>query len=182
MGLVRPLQPWDILSIYCNNQLKKVYKVLAKTSKGGTLHPPSDVYVRSFLSFHTLIKLCYTKALEWSKLLPSPEAKSTMEIMTPTSFTVSCQYPPWSKPTTAASIAAPRMSDRLCHVRVCLFHQQLRAPLLILARAGSLHLSLIKLLPFMNPSCSDSTLHLSVTSTFPEPLLYVSSVLGTRGI
>ena len=27
--------------------------------------------------FHTLIKLCYTKALEWSSLLPGPEAKSS---------------------------------------------------------------------------------------------------------
>ena len=49
VGLVRSLQLWDILLIYCNNQLKKVYHSLAKTSEGGTLRPPSDVYVRSFL-------------------------------------------------------------------------------------------------------------------------------------
>ena len=47
--------------------LKKVYKVLIKLAGvgGGVLHPPSDVYVRSFsLHFPTFIKLCYTKALE----------------------------------------------------------------------------------------------------------------------
>ena len=30
--------------------------------------------------FLTLIKLCYTKALEWSRLVPGPEAKSSSEI------------------------------------------------------------------------------------------------------
>ena len=41
-----------------------MYNSLANSNREGgwaTLHPPSDVYVRSFLSrFHTLIKLCYT--------------------------------------------------------------------------------------------------------------------------
>ena len=61
MGLIKVLQPWDILLIYCNNQLKK-YNSLAKTSEGLTLHLPSDVYVRSFLCpFLYLIELCYTK-------------------------------------------------------------------------------------------------------------------------
>ena len=65
VGLVRYLQPWDILLIYCNNQFQKVYSSLAKTSKGGTLCPHPDVYVKSFLCpFFILIKLCYTKALE----------------------------------------------------------------------------------------------------------------------
>ena len=32
------------------------------------------------ISFFTLIKLCYTKVLEWSSLVPSPEAKSSSEI------------------------------------------------------------------------------------------------------
>ena len=45
--------------------LVKVYKALIRLVKGGSLCPPSDVYVRSFLCpFFTLIKLCYTKALE----------------------------------------------------------------------------------------------------------------------
>ena len=29
VGLVRYLQPWDILLIYCNNQFQKVYSFLA---------------------------------------------------------------------------------------------------------------------------------------------------------
>ena len=40
--------------------------------------------------FHALIKLCYTKAVEWWNLVPSSKAiSSTSEIMNPTSFTVS---------------------------------------------------------------------------------------------
>ena len=38
----------------------------------------------------TLIKLCYTKALAWSSLVPVPKAKSSSsEIMNPTPFTIS---------------------------------------------------------------------------------------------
>ena len=92
VGLVRSLQPWDILLINCNNQFKKVYNSLANTSKGGTTRPPSDVYARSFLSpFSYFNKTLHTKALEWSNLVPGPEAKSSSEIKSPTSFTVS--YP-----------------------------------------------------------------------------------------
>ena len=43
-------------------------------------------------SFHTLIKLCYTKALEWSSQVPGPEAKSSSEITNLTLFTVSYHY------------------------------------------------------------------------------------------
>ena len=57
----------------------------------GTLCSPSDVCVRSFLSSFILIKLCYTKALEWSSLVPGSETKSSLEIMNPTPFTVSYQ-------------------------------------------------------------------------------------------
>ena len=42
-------------------------------------------------SFYALIKLCYTKALEWSSLVPGPEVKSSLEIRNPTPFTVSCR-------------------------------------------------------------------------------------------
>ena len=55
MGLVRPLQPWDILLIYHNNQKKKSYKsyksynFLTNTSERDTLLPPSYIYVRRFL-------------------------------------------------------------------------------------------------------------------------------------
>ena len=41
--------------------------------------------------FHTLIKLCYTKALECSRLVPGPEAKSSSDIKNPTPFTRSYQ-------------------------------------------------------------------------------------------
>ena len=58
---------------------------------GGILCSPSDVYVRSFLSLFTLIKLCYTKAPKWSSLVPDPEAKSSSDIKNPTPFTVSYQ-------------------------------------------------------------------------------------------
>ena len=93
VGLVRSLQPWDILLIYCNNQLKKYRTPFSKTSEWGTLCPPSDIYVRSFLClFSYLIKLCCTKALEWSSLVPVPKAKSS-EIMNPTLFTLSYHDP-----------------------------------------------------------------------------------------
>ena len=59
---------------------------------GGTLRPPSDVCGSSFpCPSHTLIKLCYTKALERSSLVPGPEAKSSSEVANPTLFTVSYQ-------------------------------------------------------------------------------------------
>ena len=100
MDLVRSLQPWDILLffwdillIYCNNQLKKVYSSLAEPSEGGTLHPPFWCLCQKLpVCFHAWIKPCYTKALEWSSLVPRPEAKSSfLEIMNMTPFTVSCQ-------------------------------------------------------------------------------------------
>ena len=43
--------------------------------------------------FYTLIKLCYTKSLEWSSLVPGPKAKSSpSEITNPTLFTISYQF------------------------------------------------------------------------------------------
>ena len=81
------------LSYLINSFLTDI-KQLAKTSKGGTLHPPSDVCVRSFLCpLSTLIQLCYTKALEWSSLVPGPEAKSSFSLISNlTLFTVSYHY------------------------------------------------------------------------------------------
>ena len=49
MGLVRALQPWDLLLTYCNKQLRNYIAPLLRTARGGILHPPSDVYIRSFL-------------------------------------------------------------------------------------------------------------------------------------
>ena len=54
-------------------------------------HSPSPFWClcqKLSLSFFTLIKLCYTKALEWSSLVPDPKAKSS-EITNLISFTVS---------------------------------------------------------------------------------------------
>ena len=59
VGLLRSLQPPDILLIYW-----KDYNSTANTSKRVLFLPSSDAYVRSFLYLlYTLIKLCYTKAL-----------------------------------------------------------------------------------------------------------------------
>ena len=59
----------------------KVCNSHAQTSEGGIIHPPSDVYSEAFsVPFYTLIKLCYTKALEGSILFPGPKAKSFLEI------------------------------------------------------------------------------------------------------
>ena len=59
VGLMRSLQPPDILLIYW-----RVYNSIVNTSKGVLFLPPSDAYVRGFLYlFYTLIKLYYTNAL-----------------------------------------------------------------------------------------------------------------------
>ena len=91
-GLVRSLQPWDIILIYFNNELKKYITPLLTLARGHS-PPPSDVYLRSILCpFFTLIKLCYAKALERSSLVPGPKAKSySSEITDPTPFTMSYQ-------------------------------------------------------------------------------------------
>ena len=59
VGLVRSLQPPDILWIYW-----RVYNFIANTNKRVLFLSHSDAYVRSFLYLlYTLIKLYYTKAL-----------------------------------------------------------------------------------------------------------------------
>ena len=59
VGLVRSLQPPDMLLIYW-----RAYNSIVNTSKQVLFLPPSDAYVRSFLYLlYTLIKLYYTKAL-----------------------------------------------------------------------------------------------------------------------
>ena len=59
VGLVRSLQPPDILLIYW-----RAYNSIVNTSKEALFLPPSDAYVRSFLYLlYILIKLYYTKAL-----------------------------------------------------------------------------------------------------------------------
>ena len=96
MGLVRPLQPWDILLIYHNNQKKKVIKVITPllTLVRGTLSFPIWYLCQKVsLPLSTLRKLCYTKALEWSSLVPGPEVKSSsLEIKNLTLFNISNHY------------------------------------------------------------------------------------------
>ena len=68
VGLVRSLQPPDILLIYW-----RVYNFVANTNKRALFLPPSDAYVRSFLYLlYTLIKLYYTKALSDQALSVAP--------------------------------------------------------------------------------------------------------------
>ena len=90
VNLVRPLQPWDILLIYCNSQLKNYITLLLRLVMGALsvslLMSMSETFS---VPFYTLIKLCYTKALEWSSLVPGPKAKSSSEIMNLTLFTIS---------------------------------------------------------------------------------------------
>ena len=51
---------WGAIAFSEKQYIEKIYSPLAKTSKGGTLRPPSNVYVRNFLCpFFTVIKLCY---------------------------------------------------------------------------------------------------------------------------
>ena len=72
----------------CNN--KKYITPLLTLSRGALLMSVSEVFS---VPFHTWIKLCYTKALEWSILFPGPEAKSSaLEIKNSTPSTVSNQY------------------------------------------------------------------------------------------
>ena len=56
----------------------------------GVLSVPLLMLMSEALSvpFYTLIKLCYTKALEGSRVVPIPKAKSSSEIMNLTPFTI----------------------------------------------------------------------------------------------
>ena len=77
MGLVRSLQTWAILLIYCNNQFKKYITPLLTLARRARSIPLLMSLSEAFsVSFYTLIKLCYTKALEWSSLVPRPKVKS----------------------------------------------------------------------------------------------------------
>ena len=93
MGLVRSLQLWDILLIYCNNRFKK-YITPFLTVGGGTLCSPSDVYVRSFLCpFSYLNKTLLHKSSWVINLVPGSKAKSSSEItnLKAIKFTISYQ-------------------------------------------------------------------------------------------
>ena len=66
VGLVRPLQPPDILWIHW-----RVYNFIANTNKQVLFLPPSDAYVRSFL--YLLYTFNYTKALSDQALSLAPD-------------------------------------------------------------------------------------------------------------
>ena len=69
VGLVRSLQPPDILWIYW-----RVYNFIANTNKRALFLPPSDAYVRSFLYLlYTLITLYSTKSLNDQALSLAPD-------------------------------------------------------------------------------------------------------------
>ena len=54
--------------------LKKVYKALKRLARGALCLPLLMSMSESFsVPFYTLIKLCYTEALEWSSLVPGGE-------------------------------------------------------------------------------------------------------------
>ena len=77
MGLVRSLQPWNILLIYCNNQLKKYITPFSKTSEGATLLPPSDVMSEAFfVPFH-----CHKTLLHKSSWVIKPGPWSQSQII-----------------------------------------------------------------------------------------------------
>ena len=79
VGLVRSLQPPDILWIHW-----RVYNSIANTSKGGTLLPPSDAYVGSFLYLlYTLIKLYDTHTHTHTKETQEPSKKYSWLSTTP---------------------------------------------------------------------------------------------------
>ena len=68
-------------------------KQLAKTS-GGALSVPLLMSMSEAFAvpYNTLIKLCYTKALEWSSLVPGPKVKSSsLEITNLTPFSINYQ-------------------------------------------------------------------------------------------
>ena len=90
MGLVKWLQPWDILLIYCNNQLKKYIAPLLRLERGALSAPTLMSMLEAFSVFFHRNKTCVTQELWVIKPAPDPEAKlSSSEIMNPTSITVS---------------------------------------------------------------------------------------------
>ena len=81
---------------YLINSFLTDIKQLAKTSGvevgwGVALSVPLLMSMSEDFSvpFYTLIKLCYTKALEWSRLVPGPQVKPSSEITNRTPFTIS---------------------------------------------------------------------------------------------
>ena len=79
--------------IYCNNQFKKYRVSFLRLAKGAFSVPLLMSMSEAFsVPFYTLIKFCYTKALERSSLVSGPKAKSSsLEITNLTLFRISSQ-------------------------------------------------------------------------------------------
>ena len=76
VGLVRSLQPPDILLIHCNNNWR-VYNSIANTSKGVLFLPPSDVCQKLSLCLLYFNKTQLHKSSEWSSLVSGPRLNSS---------------------------------------------------------------------------------------------------------
>ena len=70
VGLVKILKPWDILLIYCNYWFKKYIAPLLRLARVALSTPFWCLHQKLLCPFFTLIKLCYTNALEPSTLVP----------------------------------------------------------------------------------------------------------------
>ena len=84
---------WTQLSDWTEMNNSSKYIIPSLTLTKGALSVPLLMSMSEAFSdpFLTLIKLCYTKALEWSSLVPGPQAKSSSDIMNSTLFSISYQ-------------------------------------------------------------------------------------------
>ena len=92
MGLERYLQTWEILLIYCNSQLKKLIAPLLRLVRGSLSSPFWCLCQKHSLSLFIVINLLPHKSPEWPRLVSHSKTISSLEIINPTSFTVSYQY------------------------------------------------------------------------------------------
>ena len=90
VGLVRSLQPWEILLIYCNKQFKKYIAPFLRLASGALSAPFWCLCQELSLSLFTVVKFLPHKSPEWSSLVSDLEAKSSSsDIMNLTLFTKS---------------------------------------------------------------------------------------------
>ena len=76
VGLVKILKPWDILLIYCNYWFNKYIAPLLRLARGALSTPFWCLRQKLLCLFFTLIKFCYTNALQRSTLVPGPWSQS----------------------------------------------------------------------------------------------------------
>ena len=76
VGLVKFLQPWDVLLIYCNYWLKKYIAPLLRLARGALSTRFWCLRQKLLCPFFALIKLCYTNGLQRSALVPGPWSQS----------------------------------------------------------------------------------------------------------